>query len=337
MGTNETILLKAQAGVESTRGTNVAATRKVYAQITPSYTKALMDFSDTTATFFDRRRPAYGREKIAFSAKDICTFEDLAWWAQFFVKGGVTGVADAGTPIAYTYTYAPSTATDDLKSMTLEFNESGNPYETAQVMVKTATLRMDADNDSEPGWMIDLELMGRDWATTTFTAALTDRATEVILARGTKLYIDAAGGTIGTTQKTGSLINASITFDTGIHYKAFAEDITGYAPNKVGRGAYRVDAQFTFEFDSDTEFANYRSTDAVPRLIQLQRDGTQIHGSSATNKSLKVNLYNLIWNSWARSDREGNLTATFGGAGFYDATNAKLVELIIVNALSTLV
>ncbi len=139
MATNELILLKAQAGIESTRGTNVAATRKVYAQITPSYTKALMEFQDTTGTFFDRRRPAYGREKVGFSAKDIATFEDLPWWAQFFLKGGVAGVSDAGTPPAYTYTFAPSAATDDLKSMTLEFNDDGNPYETGQVMVTQAT------------------------------------------------------------------------------------------------------------------------------------------------------------------------------------------------------
>jgi len=337
MATNEVILLKNQAGIETTRGTNVAATRIVYAQITPSYDKALMEFQDTTGTFYDRRRVAYGREKVGFSAKDIATFEDLPWWASMFMKGGVTGASDSGTPApGYVYTYVPTAATDDLKSITLEFNESGNPYETGQVMCTQATLRMDADNDSEPGWMLDLELMGRDWATTTYTAALSDRTTEVIMARGTKLYIDDAGGTIGTTQKTGTLINASITFNTGIHFKAFAEDATGYAANKVGRGAYRVDAQFTFEFDSDTEFAKYRLSAPAERLIRLVSEGTQIHATpSAANKKMQLDLYGY-WSSWSRSDREGNLTAQFGFAGFYNTTAAKMVQLAVTNALSTL-
>ncbi len=337
MATNEVILLKAQAGIEVTRGTNVAATRKVYAQITPTYNKALMEFQDTTGSFFDRRRPAYGREKVGFSAKDIATYEDLPWWAQFFMKGGVTGTSDSGTPSpGYVYTFTPTAATDDLKSMTLEFNDDGNPYETGQVMVTQATLRMDADNDSEPGWMLDLELMGRDWATTTFTAALTDRTTEVIMARGTKIYIDDAGGTMGTTQKLGSLINASITFNTGIHYKAFAEDATSYAANKVGRGAYRVDAQFTFEFDSDVEFAKYRNTTPQERLIRLESTGTQIHATpSPGSKKMQLDLYGY-WNSWSRSDREGNLTAQFGLSTFYNPTAAKLVQLVVTNALATL-
>lgn len=334
-GTNEVILLQAQAGIETTRGTAVAATRKVYAQITPSYAKALMDFADTTGTFMDRRRAAYGREKVGFSAKDICTFEDLPWWAGLFMKGGVSGVTDAGTPPAYTYTFLPSVATDDLESITLEFNEAGNPYESAQVMVTKATLRMDADNDQEPGWMLDLELMGIDWSTTVFTVALSDRATEVIMARGTKLFIDDAGGTIGTTQKLGSLINASIAIDTGIHFKAFSENATGYAPNKVGRKAYRVDSQFTFEFDSDTEFAKYRNTAPQERLIRLQSDGTEIHGGTSVKKSMKLDLYGY-WNSWARSDRDGNLTAQFGHAGFYNPTAAKMIQLAIVNALVSL-
>lgn len=333
--TNEVILLQAQAGIEATRGTGVAATRKVYAQITPSYAKPLMDFSDTSGTFFDRRRAAYAREKISFSVKDIATFEDLPWWAQFFLKGGVTGSGDAGTPIAYTYTFTPTASTDDLKSMTLEFNESGNPYESAQVMVTTATLRMDADNDSEAGWMLDLEMLGRDWSTSTFTPALSDRSTEVIMARGTKLFIDDAAGTMGATQKLGSLINASVTFNTGIHFKAFSEDAVGYAANKVGRASYRVDAQFTFEFDSDTEFAKYRNTAPQERLIRLQSVGTQIHGTSVVNKTMTLDLWGY-WSSWSRGDRDGNLTATFGFSSFYNITAAKMVQLAVINSLITL-
>ena len=335
MGTNELILLKNQAGIEAVRGTNVAATRKLYAQITPTYTKPLQEFSDQTGTYFDRRRAAYGLEEIGFTGLDMATFEDLPWWAQLFLKGGVTGVSDSGTPNpAYTYTFAPSAATDDLKSITLEFNEAGNPYESGQVMVTQATLRFNVGNNNEPAWMLDLTMMGRDWQTTTFTVALSDRDTEVILGRGTKLFIDDTGGTIGTTQKLGSLISASITFNPNIHFKNFAEDETNYAKNKVGRGAYRIDAQFQFEFADDVEFAKYRNSTPQPRLVRLEREGTVIH--TTVKKRMRLDFPNGIWSSWSRADRQGNLVANFGMAAFYDVTEANIFEMEVVNGLATL-
>lgn len=333
--TNEVILLQAQAALEAVRGTDLAATRKVYAQITPSYSRQLMEFMDASATFHGRRRVAYGREKVGATALDICTYEDLAWWFQMCLKGGVTGVTDAGSPPAYTYTFTPTITSDDLKSMTLEFNDAGNPYEMHQLMVNSFTLRMDSDNDSEPGWMIDIELIGRDWSTTTFTTALPDRSTEVILARGTKLFIDDAGGTMGATQKTGSLIKCSITVNNNIHYKAFAEDVTYVAANKVGRQAQTLDAQFTFEFDSDAEFAKYRAATAAQRLIRLEQSGSVIHTGTTVNKRFRFDMWGY-WNSWARGDREGNLTADFGLKGFYDPVAAKTFTAEIVNALATL-
>lgn len=333
--TNEVILLQAQAGLETTRGTGVTATRKVYGQFTPRYEKTLMEFQDTSGTFEPRRRAAYSRERVGFSAVDIATFEDLPWWLQMAIKGGVTGTSDGGTPPAYTYAFTPSMSTDDLKSFTLEYGESGNKYKSTQCMVNSITLRGDPDNDSEPGWMIDVDIMARDKTVLSSFASLTDRTTEVILARGTKLYIDAAGGTIGTTQVQGKLINWSITITNNLYFKAFAEDVTNVAANKVGRGARLVDAQFTFEFDDDTEFANYRSSSPVQRLIRLEREGSNIHGTPTVNKRLRVDLYGY-WNSWSRGNRETNLTATFGFAGFVDATANKSFSIEVVNALATL-
>jgi hypothetical protein len=321
--------------METTRGTAVAATRKVYAQITPTYERPLMEFQDTSGTFEPRRRVAAGRARVGFNAVDIATFEDLPWWLQMAVKGGVTGTSDGGTPPAYTYQFTPSMAVDDLKSFTLEFGETNNKYRSSQCMVNSITLRGDPDNDREPGWMIDAEIMARDLTTLTSFASLTDRTTEVILARGTKLYIDSAGGTIGTTQVQGKLINWSITITNNLMFKAFAEDVDFVAANKVGRGARLLDAQFTFEFDDDTEFANYRSSAPVMRMIRLERDGTQIHGSPNVNKRLRVDMYGY-WSSWTRGNRDTNLTATFGFAGYVDGTANKSFEISVVNALATL-
>lgn len=334
MATNEDILLRAQAAIEVTRGTDLACTRKVYAQITPSVVRPLSAFRNTTGTFKGRRRPSYARTRASFTANDEATYQDLPWWMLLCLKGGVTGVGDSGSPEAFTYTFTPTITSDDLASITLELGDVGNPYQSSQVMVNSWTLRMDSDNDAEPSWMLDLTLLGRDWSTTTFTAALSDRTTVPILARGTKLYIDDAGGTMGATQKTGTLISASITGNNNLTYKAFAEDTEYVAANKVGRGEQTIDAQFTFEFDSDTEFAKFRSTVPAQRKIRFeQSDATAIH--TTVYPRMRIDLYGY-WASWSRGTRVNNLTATFGLQAFYDASATTDITVAIVNALSAL-
>lgn len=332
MPTNERILELNQAGLESTRGTDAAATRKIYAEINPSYNRPPTEFIDRSGTFGARRRIAYGRPEIGFTATDLMTFEDAAWWFQLALKGGVAGVTDGGTPPAYTYTFLPSLTTDDLKSMTLEFNESGNPYQSTQVMVNSWTIRIDPDN--EGGWMWDADLLGRDWTTTTYTGSITDRTTEVIRAPGTKMYLGTTD--IATApQLTGKLISASITGNNNIHFKAFAEDDGAWAANKVGRKDRTFDAQFVLELDSDTQFAQYRGTTPTELFIRLEREGTQIHGSSVVNKRIRLDM-NGYWSSWAKGERDGNIIATFGFRAHQNASSGYDLKAEVVNALSTL-
>lgn len=343
MGTNELILKKTQAGIETTRGTGVAATRKVYANpFNFTYAKALQTFTDTSGTYDARRRAAYGRPVIGFTGTDLATFEDLPWWLKFAIKGGVVGVSDGDTTTAaYTYDFVPSASTDDLASGTFEVNEPGNPYKITQGMLDQWTLKGDSTSDTNPGWEFDFTGMGRDFASTTYTGSIADRVTEVILARGTTFYVDDAGGDFGTTPVTGELLSWSIQGANALHFKAFAEDVDSYAAGKVGRQARTYDATLTVEFASDAEFANYRSDTPVLRLVRLSRDGSQIHGVQAspslpaTNKNLTVDLAGY-WSTISWADNQGNITAQFGLAGFLDATVGHVIEAKVVNALATL-
>lgn len=331
MATNELILRKFQSGTEATRGTLVPATRIIYADITPSYDRPIQEFPDRSGTFFQRRRVAYGRPTIGFTGTDLVTFEDLALWMQMGIKGGVVGVTDGGTPPAYTYNFLPSPATDDIKSWTLEFNEPGNVYIATQVMMNTWTLRVAPDDNG--GWMLDFEMIARDWTTGAYTGALSDRTTEVVRAPGTKAYIDTT--TVGTTQVLGKVIDYSLAANQNVHMKAFMEDDGAWAANKVGRGARTYDLTMQMEFDTDAEFANYRNTNAVERKIRIEREGSQIHGTSVTNKRVRVDTYGY-WRSIGFGDRDGNLTATMGLQGFYDSGASADARVEVVNALVTL-
>lgn len=329
MVANEEILRLNQAGIETTRGTGVAATRKVYSIITPNYTRALREFVDTTGTFEGRRRKAFQREIVTFGGTDLLTYEDAPWHFLQLIKGGVTGVSDAGTPIAYTRTFTPSLATDDLAAITLEWNHVGNAYKSTQVMMNSGTIRIDPDN--EGAWILDSEYMARDLASTTHTAAIADRTTEVIAAPGTKLYVNDTAAAIGTTQVLAKLISASVTINNGIHFKGFSENVSNFAANKVGRGLRTADAQIVLEFDDDVEFAKMRS--GADRFIRFEQIGAIIHDAVTSKIQLDING---PWSTISWGNREGNIIATFGLAGYYNVTTASSFKAVVVNSLVTL-
>jgi hypothetical protein len=80
-----------------------------------------------------------GRPVIGFSGTDLATYEDLAWWGLLAVDGAPTLTDDGGAAPgpAYTRLYTPDGLTDNLKSVTLEHGEPGNPYESGQFYINT--------------------------------------------------------------------------------------------------------------------------------------------------------------------------------------------------------
>ena len=335
MPQNEVILNKVQVGFEAVPGTAVAATRKMYARMDPAggVNVPLVWFDDATGTYIGRRRATKGRTTVNWSMTDLATFEDLHWWAHMMIEG--TPQESGGTdPSVYIHEFNPDLASDTLKSATVEWGDPGNAYEISQTYMQSWTLRGDSDNDNEPGWMLEADLIGRTFDPTTFTPAIPDRNTEVITARGTKLYIDDDAASVGTTQVTGKLISWSITGNINRHTKAFAEDEFYVAQGLTGRQGWMIDAQLTFEFDDDDEFALYRSTTPVQRVLRLHRDGSEI--AVGENKALEFDLFGY-WASTSTGDREGNKTMTFSLNAGYDETEAVDGRMTITNDVAPIV
>lgn len=332
MAGQERALEISQAGIETTRGTSVAATRKAYTLWQPfNFERELQWASQQSGTFHNRREASYDRISMGFNGTESLTFEDLPWWLQFILKGGVAGVTDGGSPPAYTYTFTPTLAADDLKSMTLEFGTPTLPYEVNQAMVNSATFRFSPDDARY--WEMDVEVMSRKPTQTAMTGSIAERTRELIKAPGTKIYVDSS--TIGSTQVQARFIGGSLTINNNLDFKFFAEDEDDAAANKVGRGDVDVDAQFTFEFDSDTEFANYRSSTPVERFIRIEREGTQIHGGSVVNKRARFDL-NGYWSSIEPGYRNNNKILTFGLGSRYNTSSAYAISAAVVNALASL-
>lgn len=330
------ILDRVQAGIETTRGTPVAATRKVYATArNQSYDRTLAARPSATGTLQSRRNPSYSRAMGGLSLSDVMTYQSAPWWGQLLWKT-VAGVSDAGTPSpAYTYAFTPDLDTDTIKSATIEGIDKQTSYDWAQAMVNQWNLRWDSDSTSDPDWLLEATLLTLAPVPAAQTAALTDRSEDPIVARGTKVFIDeGAAGVIGATQRTGQAISGSISGNNNLSFPAYAENETGPPAGSVLRGEVTVDAQLVLSFQNDDDFADFRSDTPVLKKIRLERSfATAIH--TTVFPRMRLDLYGY-WSAIAWGDRNGERTVTLSLMTFMDITAGTAFRAEFVNSLAVL-
>jgi hypothetical protein len=332
---NVQILEGGQAKIEAVRGTPEATmTRWLYplqGGLVMVYEQDVEEEPELTRSYHAHTSHALGRYRVRFNYEEIVTYEDLPWWLQMTLKGGVTGVTTASTPPGFTYTFAPSGATDDLKTFTLKAGDPANIYTFSRCAVNRLTLRF--DDSQAASWRLSAEIWARDLAAGATFDALTDRARERVGAKGTKLFVDAAGGTLGTTQVTGKLRSGSITIDNQLEEKAFSEDLTTAAAD-FARGEQLVTGEVVVEHKDDVEFALMRS--GAQRRIRFERVGTNIGATPTTDKRVRIDVPDARWRPPTFGYTGQNKTATYGFMGYKNATDTVPITAAVVNALTVL-
>src|SRR4051812_37105968 len=116
MATGAIALERLQAGLEATRGTAVAATRRVYGErgnawFDPTVSKDFLE--ESMSTYIRNYRHVVTGVAGKLMIPGYATCSDLAWWGQLGWKGGVAAVTSAVT--VQTYTFSPTVGSDDLK------------------------------------------------------------------------------------------------------------------------------------------------------------------------------------------------------------------------------
>lgn len=330
--TNVRRLKRVQAGIQVSRGTNVAATRRVYGTIVRQVTQAVEEINDESGTFWDGATVVQGDADIGFTLDAIATYEDLPWWLQIGLDGSLAGVSDADTPPAYTYTADPSGSADDLDVATFEYGWGSLVYESGNVVINSMTIA--CDRASTNTWKITADMIARDWVVSTFTGAIGERTREAIRARATKLYIDEPGGTIGTTEILDTWRSWSVTIQNNIEPKRFGEDDEFIAID-FARGKQMVTGEVVLEHSTDGEFAKQRLM--TSRKVRFQQSGTLIHDTPDVYKRCRIDLPNLYWNAPAENIIGENIVNSFGFVAKPTGAGAAPIVIETVNDLATLV
>lgn len=321
---------KLQLGVESTSGTAVPATniwRGAFGDIEDARTREQVEEQVGLLVPAERIYESQLDAMISIPATPA-TYEQL----PYVFEAGIETVSPSGTASPYTYAYAFPTSTTLNTIATYTF-EAGNAIVTGDIreaeycFVESFTL---SGSMGEP-WMVSSNWHGRQVAESSFTSALTLQAVEEIMFNNTEIYIDDSGGTVGTTQLTGVLMDANIDVTTGVVPVYTADGNLFFTSHKFIPP--EITFTFTMELESDNghvkaERDEYEADNL--RLIQFKVPGT-------SSRDLEIRMAAKYDNVNPYGNTDENTTVQFEGHAVYSSTDTLFYETDVLNTLSALV
>lgn len=252
-----------QFGKETTPGTTVAATRKMYFMIDDSKLTRERDpraHRFATASRDNVRAFTLGPTVVGGTLKLPLSASEIIELLLMGIKGAVTPTTPGGTtPRLWTFT-----PHETLDAATIEWKDGANVWEAGGCYVNKLKFAGSANEEAT----VEAELFALNMVASSLTGSLTDRVPDFIEGWETKMFVDAFAGTPGSTQVTGTLINWEVEIDNQMDRKYFANNSNDTAGVTIGELA--VNAKLTFEAaasQSTTEFTNWNA--ATKRLVRL--------------------------------------------------------------------
>ncbi len=327
---------KIQLGRESTPGQSVAATtvwRGVGGNLKEH--REMVDVPEQIGIAIPSNRSYFGRSHGALSmAATPATFEQLMHILEAGIKSVGTGAADgAGSGKIYAYPMGHSTI-NTIKTYTLETGDNQQAEEMEYSFVESFTL----SGERGQAVMVSADWVGRQVSNATFTSALSIPTVEEVIANKAYFYIDEPGGTIGTTQVTGTLLSWELSVTTGWRAK-WVMDKNQYEFDFIYFDPDTFSAEFsaTFEHNATTVAEKDKWRSNTGRLIRLTMFGSEFAtaGTSYSNKALRLDMATR-WTDFAALDSdEGNSVINVTGKVGYDSVAAKSLEITVVNELAS--
>ena len=325
-------LLKIELGRESSAGTAVASS---------TLWRGLGVLNDQREVIFpDEQVGIIGGVNRSYIPKFLssismsdteATFEQLPHVLEASIETATPSQDGAGSDYIYTYVF-PTTAVNTIKTYTIEGGDGQQAEEMEYAFVKSFNL---SGNVGE-AWMVNAEWVGRQSTNATFTGSSIP-AVEEILFNKTKLYIDASGGTIGSTQKTSTLLKANLSVTSGWHERFTGDGALYFTTHAMGDDE-EIMLDITFEHDATAVAEKTAWRGETGRLIRLIADGSTVDtaGTTYSKKTLIIDLAGL-WESFGTiEDDDGNDVYTGRFRALYSSTDSLKAQIVLVNELSSL-
>lgn len=325
-------LRKIQLGAESTPGTAVAATALWRGMGSLEDVREVVFVEEDVGLLPGTDRTYIPKLEGTLEMESTpATFEQLPY---LFLAGveDVSGVQDGtGTDYIYTFDLA-TTAQNTIQTYTIETGDDQQAEEMEYCFVTELTL----EGVAGEALMMGATWLGRQVSNTTFTGAIAIPSVDEILFSKGKIYIDAIGGTIGTTQVTNSLVGMSLSLTTGLAPVYTADGDLFFTFQKQVAPELTVEVTWEHDANAVTRKGDFRNETA--RLIRLEFEGPAVAtpGTTYSNKTLILDMAAKIESISALEDADGNDQVTMTYRARYNVSDAFFAQFIVVNELSAI-
>jgi len=265
-----------------------------------------------------------------------CTPEQIQYHFAAAMGGPTTGAADgAGTDKVYTNTM-PTTANATLASYTLETGDDKEAEYATYGVCKQIVLEGKAGESVKMSatWLA----RGVTFLSGGFTSVALPAVSELPTSNG-KFYLDAIGGTIGTTQITNQILGFKITYDFMVIPKPTMDGSLDWSFAVLTD--YKVTGEVTFENDtavlrSAGAKADFVSQTAKLMQIKLLGGSVTTPGTTYSQKQVLINAPIKWLDPPPLSDLNGNDTVVMKFQSRYNSTAGNAGSVIVVNELASL-
>lgn len=328
---------KIQLGRETTPGTPVAATtiwRGVGGNLKD--TREIADVEEQIGIAIPSNRAYLSRLGGALAmAATPATFQQLPHILEAGIKSVGTGAADgAGSGKIYAYAMG-HTAANTIKTYTIQTGDN----EQAERMEHSFVEKFTLSGERGQAVMMSADWIGRQVSPSSFTGALTVPAVEEIIAGKGELYIDAIGGTMGATAKTGTLLSWDLTVTTGWRGKwVIDKGILYFDFIYFDLDSFSAEFSAVFEHNSTATTEKQAWRDNLPRQIRIKILGSPntTPGTLWDDKALQIDMAIRYTEFDALDADEGNSIISVKGKIGYDSTAAKSLSITVVNELASI-
>lgn len=326
-----------QIGVETTAGTLVAATVHLNGKVAMNYAPR--------RELRDESRASMGGpnvyDDLSISSAGTYSGRCVVREQPYFWSAAMTGAPTISTPATGTLSRQwlftqPLTTAPALKSLSLYTGDNTQALANAGTYV---TRIVTSGSDVAP-WTTQCDLIGWDQATGSFAsiAALTGNAlldTSSIRNRLSKLYIDAVGGTIGTTQKTGTAFGFTHTWNSGVTFE-YAMDGDVLTPTSINRDIPTCTLEITAKWNTSTvtEFGIWLS--GATRLIRVQNEANTVIETTIARRARYDGAYVYTGFTPLDNERDGTTLGRLTLTAIEDPTYGKKTEVAFINTLTAL-
>jgi hypothetical protein len=273
---------------------------------------------ERTGSFIQGERSYDGKIQAAWAQPSTpLTYEQVA---HIFEAGIKTATPSGTGPYvrAYNYPYTGTTV-NTIKTYTIEAGSATvaeDVYESEYAFVESFEL----SGSFGEAWTMSSNWIARQMSQVSFTGSLTVPTVNEALFPHTKLYIDASGGTIGTTQMVG------VNVTTGLQIVPVGDGNLYYAAHKWTQP--EITFSLTLELEDSSIVADqrdsYRADDVLLFRLNIT-DGTRVLNLDWAGKYDTVGPY---------TNSDGNTTVTLDGHAVASSTDSISFTATLTNGVA---